>query len=109
MCAPRPAPSLLRSFELTIIDDGRRSTHFPPLTPFILSRYLFPQLSSDMAQSLNAVEAHRLQATVAQHFCDLCVLLLVLLEDQLTLLGLILVLSATTILSSLSFILRHCG
>ena len=40
-----------------------------------------PELSSDVTQSFGAVEAHGLQATVAQHLCHLSILLTVLFED----------------------------
>lgn len=75
---------------------------------FWFNAHLFPQLSTNVAQPLNAVEAHRFQSTVAKHFRNLRVLLLILLEYQLALLRLVLVLSTTTILSSFSFIFRHC-
>lgn len=69
--------------------------------------YLFPQLATDVTEPLHTVEAHRLQSAVAQHFRDLCVLLLILLEDQFALLRLVLVLTATTVFTSLSLVLRH--
>lgn len=69
--------------------------------------YLFPQLATDVTEPLHTVEAHRLQPAVAQHFRDLCVLLLILLEDQFALLRLVLVLTATTVFTSLSLVLRH--
>ena len=62
-----------------------------------------------MTEPLDAVEAHGLQAAIAQHLGDLGVLLAVLLEDQLTLEALILVLSPPPVLASLSLILRHSG
>lgn len=70
---------------------------------------LFSKFASDVTQSLDTVEAHRLQPAIAEHFRDLCVFLFVFLEDQLTLFRLVFVLTATTVLSSLSFILRHGG
>ena len=60
-----------------------------------------------MAETLDTVEAHGLEAAVAQHLGDLGVLLAVLLEDQLTLQALVLVLSPPPVLTSLSLVLGH--
>ena len=60
-----------------------------------------------MTETLDPVEAHGLEAAVAEHLGDLGVLLPVLLEDQLTLEALVLVLAPPPVLSSLSFVLRH--
>jgi hypothetical protein len=54
-----------------------------------------------VGQTLLAVEAERLETTVTQHLHDLCVLLSVFLEDELTLLVVVLVLSTTTVLTAL--------
>merc|ERR1711997_227427 len=68
---------------------------------------LLPELAPDVAESFHPVEAHCLEASVAQHLCHLGVLLAILLEDQLSLQALVLVLSSPPVLSSLSFVLRH--
>lgn len=64
--------------------------------------YLLAQLSTDVAKSLATVEAECVQTAVAQHFIHLGILLAWLLEDQLTFLVLVLVLTATTVLTSLT-------
>ena len=64
--------------------------------------HLLPELSSDVALSLDAVEAVGLQATVSQHLDDLGVLLPVLLEDELPFIALVLVLASPPVLASLS-------
>jgi len=69
--------------------------------------HLFPQLPTDVAQTLNSVEAHSRQTTVTQHLGHLGVLLAVLTEHKLTLHSLIFVLSTAAILASLSLVLRH--
>ena len=66
-----------------------------------------PELASDVAESLDAVEAHCFQPAVAKHLDDLCVLLAVFLEDELTFEAFVFVLSAPAVLASLSFILGH--
>ena len=55
-----------------------------------------------MTETLDPVEAHGLEAAVAEHLGDLGVLLPVLLEDQFSLLSLILILSPSPVLTSLS-------
>ena len=60
-----------------------------------------------MTETLDPVEAHGLEAAVAEHLGDLGVLLPVLLEDQLTLEALVLVLAPPPVLASLPLVLRH--
>jgi len=64
--------------------------------------HLLPELSTNVAQALDAIETHRLQPAIAKHLCHLGVLLPVLLEDQFSLLSLILILSPSPVLTSLS-------
>lgn len=66
---------------------------------------LLAQLSADRGEALLAVEAGGVEAAVSEHLDDLGVLLAILLEGELTLVVLVLVLSATTVLSSLSLVL----
>ena len=65
--------------------------------------HLLPEFAPDVALSLNTVEAVGLQAAVPQHLDDLGVLLPVLLEDELSLVALVLVLTPPSILPSLSY------
>ena len=62
--------------------------------------HLFAHLPANVAQTLHAVDALRLQTAVAQHAKHLRVLLTILLEDQLALL-VALVLSSAAVLTSL--------
>lgn len=62
---------------------------------------LLPQLATNVRQSLLAVEAERLQAPVTQHLHDLCILLAFFLEDKLSLLVVVFVLSTTAVLTAL--------
>src|ERR1700761_1984147 len=79
--------------------DGREK-----LTVALIHPNLLPQLAPDVREPLSvavAVEAHSLQAAVAQHLDHLRVLLALLLEDELALLVVVLILSATAILATL--------
>ena len=69
---------------------------------------LLAELATNMGQTLLAIEAKCLQTTVAQHLHYLCVLLALLLEDELTLLVVVLVLSTTAVLTALYSIVRIC-
>ena len=62
---------------------------------------LLAHLATNVSQTLLAIEAERLETTVAQHLHDLSVLLALLLEDELTLLVVVLVLATTTVLTAL--------
>merc|ERR1719351_378898 len=73
----------------------------------LVDPHLLPELAADVAEPLDAVEAHGLEAAVAQHLGDLGVLLAILPEHQLSLEALVLVLAAPAILASLSLVLRH--
>ncbi|GAY51393.1 hypothetical protein CUMW_133880 [Citrus unshiu] len=68
---------------------------------------LFVHLTTDVAETLGAVDAHGLASTVPQHPKHLRVFLTVFLEYQLAFLVVRLVLSSLPILSSLSLVLRH--
>jgi siroheme synthase (precorrin-2 oxidase/ferrochelatase) len=54
-----------------------------------------------MRQSLLAIEAHRLNASVSEHLDDLRIFLAVFTKDELTLVVLVLVLSSSPVLSTL--------
>merc|ERR1719226_250128 len=73
----------------------------------LVDPHLLPELAADVAEPLDAVEAHGLEAAIAQHLGDLGVLLAILPEHQLSLEALVLVLAAPAILASLSLVLRH--
>lgn len=62
---------------------------------------LLPQLATDVGKSLLAVEAESLQTAVAEHLHDLRILLALLLENEFTLLVVVLVLSTATVLTAL--------
>lgn len=62
---------------------------------------LLAKLATNVGQTLLAIEAESLQTAVTEHLHDLSVLLALLLEDKLTLLIVVLVLSATTVLTAL--------
>ena len=62
---------------------------------------LLPELATDMRETTCAVEALRLQTSVAEHLDDLRVFLALLLEDELALLVVVLVLSTSPVLTTL--------
>jgi len=68
---------------------------------------LFAKLTTDVAKTLDAIEAHGFDASIAQHFDDLGILLAVFAEHQFTLEAFVFVLTATAVLSSLSLIFGH--
>ena len=70
---------------------------------------LLAQLATVVSETLLAIEAQRFQATVAEHLHDLRILLAFLLEDELTLLVVVLVLSTATVLTALYIIVRICS
>ena len=63
--------------------------------------HLLPHLSSDVRQSLLAVEAQSLQASISQHLRYLRVLLPILTEHQLALVVVVFVLSTSPVLAAL--------
>lgn len=69
--------------------------------------YFLSQFTANMTQTFHAIKAHRLQSSIAQHFCDLSIFLLIFFEDQFAFLWFIFILSTTSIFSSFSFIFRH--
>mmetsp|Transcript_16092 Transcript_16092/g.41353 ORF Transcript_16092/g.41353 Transcript_16092/m.41353 type:complete len:231 (+) Transcript_16092:141-833(+) len=73
----------------------------------VVDPHLLAQLPADVAETLDAVEAHRVAAPVAEHFRDLRVFLAFLLENEFALIVLVVVLSSPSVLPSLSFVLRH--
>lgn len=66
---------------------------------------LLSQLATNVCESLFAVEAQSLQTAVTEHLHDLRILLAFFLEYELTLLVVVFVLSATTVLTALYTIL----
>ena len=62
---------------------------------------LLAELATNVSETLLAIEAESLETTVAQHLHDLCVLLAFFLEDKLTLLVVVLVLSTAAVLTAL--------
>jgi len=62
---------------------------------------LLAELATNVGETALAVEAHGLETTVAKHLHNLSILLAFFLEDELTLLVVVLVLSATTVLTTL--------
>lgn len=64
--------------------------------------YLLSQLSSDVTKSFDTIKAHCFQSSVTEHFRNLSVLLAIFLENKLSFLGFVLVLSSPTILTSLT-------
>lgn len=71
---------------------------------------LLAKLATNVSQTLLAVEAQGLQTTITEHLHDLRVFLAILLEDELTLLVVVLVLSTTTVLTALiNEIVSICG
>lgn len=70
---------------------------------------LLAELATNVGQTLLAIEAKSLKATVTQHLHNLSILLALLLEDELTLLIVVLVLTTATVLTALSLVLGHGG
>lgn len=62
---------------------------------------LLAKLATNVSQTLLAVEAQGLQTTITEHLHDLRVFLAILLEDELTLLVVVLVLSTATVFTAL--------
>ena len=62
-----------------VADKGFSGTHQDDVG--LVDPDLLPQLSSDVTEPLLAIEAHRLQAAVAQHLGHLGVLLSILFEN----------------------------
>ena len=62
-----------------VADKGFSGTHQDDVG--LVDPDLLPQLSSDVTEPLLAIEAHRLQAAVAQHLGHLAVLLSILFEN----------------------------
>lgn len=67
------------------------------------SSYLLAHFTTDMCETLLAVEALSLKTTVSEHFGDLCVLLAVFTEDELALVIVVLVLSTSPIFTTLKW------
>merc|ERR1712240_262709 len=68
---------------------------------------LLPELATNVAKTFHSIEAHRFQASIAQHLRNLGVFLTVFFKDQFSFQPLIFVLSPPPVLSSLSLVLRH--
>ena len=74
----------------------------------VVDPYLFAHLAANMRQALLTVKAQRLQTPIAQHPHDLCILLALVLENELAL-GLVIIPSAPAILTALALGLWHDG
>lgn len=83
MCLSRPggerewSKAAVRATSVTFTKTTPEWAPWKPLTLFFLPAcpsYLFPELSSDVAQPLGSVEAHGLQTAVPQHLNHLSVL-----------------------------------
>ena len=70
----------------------------------LVDPHLLSELSSDVSQSLDTIEALGLKTAVSEHLDDLSVLLALLLEDKLSLATLRLVLSSSSVLSALELV-----
>jgi len=68
---------------------------------------LLVHLTTDMAETLDVVDAHSFASAITEHTKDLSVLLAIFLEDELSLLIIGLVLSPLPVLTSLTLVLRH--
>lgn len=68
----------------------------------IVDPHLLPQLAANVAKSRLTIKAKGLKTAIAEHLGHLRVLLAILLEDKLALLALVLILTATTVLTTLS-------
>lgn len=69
--------------------------------------HLLSHFSAYVAETFLSIEAHCLQASIAQHFNHLCIFLFVFLEYQFTFFRFVLVLSTSTIFTTFSLVLRH--
>lgn len=69
--------------------------------PEIDSAHLLPHLATDVRKTLFAIETESLEASVTQHLGDLSILLTIFLEDEFTLVIIVLVLSTPAILTTL--------
>ncbi len=63
--------------------------------------HLFPHLSTDMCQSLLAIEALSFKTTVTQHFNHLGILLSVLAEHKFTFVVVVFILSTSPVFATL--------